>query len=96
VCKGVCAGIKRCHRYANTQSSATYLRQCGTRQYMKDRLLAEYLNQVEKNRIWEEDINYTSINQKKTGDELWKYIINNATKGRDEVDDLFKLNDLSN
>jgi len=63
---------------------------------MKDRLLAEYLNQVEKNRIWEEDINYTSINQKKTGDELWKYIINNATKGRDEVDDLFKLNDLSN
>jgi len=29
VCKGVCAGIKRWHRYANTQSSATYLRQCG-------------------------------------------------------------------
>ena len=25
----LCAGIKRCHRYANTQSSAAYLRQCG-------------------------------------------------------------------
>lgn len=59
------------------------------RQYMSDRKLAEYLEQVEKNAVWEE---YIKIKGKTFKDDAsWNEIICSAKHGRDDVDDLFKI-----
>jgi hypothetical protein len=60
-----------------------------TRNYMKDRKLAEYLEEVEKNIEWEEYIKFKGKTFK--GDDLWNEIIKTSQKGRDNVDKLFKL-----
>src|SRR5690606_12904830 len=58
------------------------------RQYMTDRKWANYLEEVEKNREW---TSYLEYMKKKFPDNYYDEIINNASKGRDDVDRLFKL-----
>ena len=64
-----------------------------TRQYMKDRNWADYLEQVEKNMTWEERI-ARSLKKKdvRTIEDAYKDIIETSYKGREDVDGLFKLN----
>lgn len=63
-----------------------------TRQYMNDRALAEYLEEVEKNQEWEKFLNYVSNKDEiRNIDEAYQYIIQKSQTGRDGVDTLFKL-----
>jgi hypothetical protein len=63
-----------------------------TRKYMKDRVLAEYLEAVEKNMEWEEILTKT-LNKKgiNTLEEAYYDIIEKSMSGRDGVDKLYKL-----
>lgn len=56
---------------------------------MKDRKLADYLEEVEKNLIWEDYIQLKG--QKFKENDLWEEIIRTSQTGRDGVDNLFKL-----
>ena len=63
-----------------------------TRQYMKDRKLAEYLEQVEKNQEWEKLLEKTlSKDRINSLEDAYNYIIETSKKGRDGVDKLFKI-----
>ena len=70
------------------------------RNYMKDRKLAEYLQQNEVNQVWESFIKKTEDKLIKQGidisnrDVIWNEIIDNSMHGREDVDKLFKLYDL--
>ncbi|MEZ4854684.1 hypothetical protein [Flavobacterium sp.] len=59
-----------------------------TRKYMKDKKWAEHLERVEKNREWN---SYLVYMKKKFPENYYQEIIYNASKGRDDVDKLFKL-----
>lgn len=61
---------------------------------MQDRKLAEYLQEVEKNEVWEDFIQTTSTKIGKTDDDLWNEIIEKSMHGRERVDELFKLDGL--
>lgn len=65
-----------------------------TRQYMSDRKLANYLEQVEKNQEWEKLLQRTLKKDEVGGnlEKAYKKIIETSQTGRDGVDDLFKLN----
>lgn len=65
-----------------------------TRQYMKDRNWADHLEQVEKNMTWEEIIKNTQ-NKKYINslEDAYEEIIRTSTKGRETVNDLFKIKD---
>jgi len=63
-----------------------------TRQYMKDRNWADYLEQVEKNMTWEEILERTLRKDKINSlEQVYREIIKKSMSGRDNVDDLFKL-----
>ena len=66
----------------------------GARKYMKDRNLAEYLEQNEVNEVWDKFVQATSTKTGKTGDVLWQEIIDKSMHGRERVDELFKLDGL--
>ncbi len=60
------------------------------RDVMMDRAWADHLMEGEKNKTFEQIVNY--YNKKKyTGNELWKKIIESATRSRDSVNKLFGL-----
>lgn len=62
-----------------------------TRQYMKDRKLANYLEIAEKNQEWDSFVTFLKEEKKLSGNNLWEYIIRKSQFGRDEVDKLFKI-----
>lgn len=63
-----------------------------TRNYMEDRELAAYLENMEKNMKWEEMLEKAMKNEKvNTIDDAYKYIILKSKSGRDKVDILFKI-----
>ena len=59
------------------------------RDVMMDRAWADYLMKNEKNKTFEQLVEYYS--EKYSGDALWKKIIQSATKSRDSVNKLFGL-----
>ena len=65
-----------------------------TRQYMKDRKLAEYLEVVERNQEWEKLLEKTLKKEDVSGDlnKAYKKIMETSKTGNDGVDYLFKLN----
>ena len=61
------------------------------RGYMSDRSLAEFLEGNEPNLTWEGYVDHLINNKGLSGDDVWNYIINSASSGREGVDALFKL-----
>jgi len=61
------------------------------RQYMSDRKLAEYLEQVEKNQTWIEFLKYLKEEKNLIGDDAYEYILGSALKGRERVDKLYQI-----
>ncbi len=83
--------IKRIKKLEEKAKKAFELRneyRTAARQYMKDRKWANYLEEVEKNREWTIYLEYM---KKKFPENYYNEIINNASKGRDDVDRLFNL-----
>ncbi|MGB4775656.1 MAG: hypothetical protein WBP45_10810 [Daejeonella sp.] len=64
-----------------------------TRQFMKDRKLAEFLEQNELNRTWGDLVNKFK-NEGYNNEQIWNKIIEDSQKGRENVDKLFMLYDL--
>ena len=63
-----------------------------TRNFMKDKKLAGYLESVEKNMKWEEIMERTLKKEKINSiEDAYNYIITTSKKGRDGVDKLFKI-----
>ena len=62
------------------------------RNFMRDRKLAKYLEEVERNMTWDELLKRT-LNKKYVNsiEEAYEEIIKSALKGREPVDELFKL-----
>jgi hypothetical protein len=61
------------------------------RSFMRDRALADFLETSEQNLIWSNYVNYLQTSKGLSWNEVWNYIINSASSGRDGVDALFKL-----
>ena len=87
--------IKRIKKLEDKAKKAFELRneyRTATRQYMKDRNWADYLEQVEKNMTWEEILERTLRKDKINSlEQAYREIIKKSMSGRDNVDDLFKL-----
>ncbi len=62
------------------------------RDFMSDKNLADFLIANEPNLTWSGYVNYLQTEKGLSGSNLWNYIINSASSGRDGVDALFKLN----
>ncbi len=87
--------IKRIKKLEEKAKKAFELRneyRTSARQYMKDRKWANYLEEVERNMTWDERL-VRSLKKKdvKTVEEAYRDIIETSYKGREEIDDLFKL-----
>lgn len=87
--------IKRIKKLEDKAKKAFELRneyRTATRQYMKDRNWADYLEQVEKNMTWEEILERTlRKDEVKTLEDAYNEIIQTSMSGRDKIDKLFKI-----
>ncbi|MCL2327691.1 MAG: hypothetical protein FWC39_04165 [Bacteroidetes bacterium] len=62
-----------------------------TRDIMKDRDIADFLNKSEPNKTWEDIVTNTTVNKGLSGNAVWEEIIESSMRGRAAVDTIFQI-----